>query len=185
MKSLNRVCKRVSLLVVLVYAATILAACSKPETELLDSLDLNQILLDDMGVQLRPALHVRMLENMANRNPSQDTDLASRLYTGSGVEVSRKKSKGMFERAARRNDTKAQFCLAILYLNEETIAKDPVLAMKWLLIAAHGTGRYATLAERARSELAQVLSVSDLNTAEYQANQWLLLNYPSKEAFHE
>lgn len=135
--------------------------------------DLRANLTNKLGITTRPREQVYFLQNsvMAGE-PAAMCELASRLYTGSGVNENLKSAIDLWVRASTLGSAEARFCLAILYAKGEAVEQSEVEAYKWLLLSQEGTDEYSKLAMILLTETDKVINPQIRNQAKKLADEY-------------
>ncbi len=72
------------------------------------------------------------------------TQVGIALLTGRGIAKDTEAARRMLERAAEGDEVNAQYTLGRMYETGDSVRRDPVIAMKWFILAAEQAHPYAT-----------------------------------------
>lgn len=121
----------------------------------------------DQGISIHPELDIEWLKEHAQEgDPDAQVRLASLCYLGTAVPKDVDLAGRLFEQAAIAGVTKAQYCIACMYLTGEGVTLDRRRALYWLKAANAGTGPYAAYA---KEKLQHLVENSEPNKVESHA----------------
>lgn len=131
------------------------------------------MLLDKIGITTHPAEAAYMLQHVAAAGDrASQSQLGARYYLGIGVPQDYKLAASWFLKAAQQNDTRAQFCLAVMNCKKQGMDGSETEAYKWLLIAGKGFDAETVPVVQFKRQMQNDLSLGRQEIARSLATQW-------------